>query len=68
MISRASCGSTRACTSSDESSEKTKLLVGDVAFGAGLVALGAAVWLRVTTRVDVTPVRGGAVASYGAAF
>jgi hypothetical protein len=64
------CGKTRTCTLKDEDSAKSKLLVGDIAFGAGLVSLGLATWLawRTIPSVNVHPVAGGAVVGYGAAF
>jgi hypothetical protein len=69
------CGKNgRVCSAGDETPAKTKLLVGDIAFGGGLVSLGAAVWLALrgwpsaAPAVDVHPVAGGAVVGYGAAF
>lgn len=46
----ASCGATRVCSSSDESPAKTKLLVGDIAVGVGVLALGAATWFALSSR------------------
>jgi hypothetical protein len=58
----AGCARTRTCVQSDVDSAKTKLLVGDVAVGLGLVAIGAAVYFALTApKPPSTPaVRAGA--------
>jgi hypothetical protein len=47
-----SCGATRSCAESDIDGGKTKLVVGDVAMGIGLVAIGAAVVLALVSKDD----------------
>jgi hypothetical protein len=42
------CAATRGCSVSDVNSIRTRLIVGDVLAGAGLAAVGAAVWLWVS--------------------
>jgi hypothetical protein len=73
----APCSQTHTCAQSAIDSSHTKLVIGDIAFGAGLVALGAATWIAVTSRpaeapsnghVEVRPLTGGAYVSYGAGF
>ncbi len=45
----ATCGTTHSCATSDVDAARTKVLVGDVVFGAGIVAVGAAVgWALLT--------------------
>lgn len=44
------CAVTRSCAQSDVDSAQTKLLVGDIAIGAGLVAIGAAVVLALVSK------------------
>jgi hypothetical protein len=71
------CSGAGSCTQADMDHEKhkvrTEVLVGDLAFGAGLVAVGAAVWMAVsakpkTHQVGVAPMAHGAALSYGAQF
>jgi hypothetical protein len=64
------------CSQDDVDSAKRSFLIGDVALGVGVVAIGAAAYLyftrssepRTSARVDVTPTRGGAFATFGASF
>lgn len=73
------CAKTRSCSQSEVDSAKTKLLVGDVAVGVGIVGIGAAIVLALVskdepapkpaaTRLEVKPVTGGAFATFGARF
>jgi hypothetical protein len=73
------CGRPGECAASDIDSAKrtalTKLVLGDVVFGVGVVAVGAAVWVAIAAKsearpvpLEVTPVLRGAVVSYGARF
>jgi hypothetical protein len=62
-----SCGAQHACQQSQVDSSHTKLVVGDIACGAGLVAIGAAVWIairgassEVGPQVGIAPTPGGA--------
>ncbi|HVH41339.1 MAG TPA: hypothetical protein VM925_03320, partial [Labilithrix sp.] len=48
------CAPTRSCSQADVDSAQTKLLAGDVAFGVGLVSLGAAVVLALVAK-DPSP-------------
>jgi len=43
-----SCGQTKTCTDDQTSPIKTKVLVADIAFGVGIVAIGTAVVLYIT--------------------
>jgi hypothetical protein len=43
-----SCGQTKSCTDDQVSPVKTKILVADIAFGVGIVAIGTAVVLYLT--------------------
>jgi hypothetical protein len=63
----ASCGVTRECSDDDKSRAQTKLVVGDIAVGAGLVAMGAALWiaLSATPPSPTTPQIGFAPAPLG---
>ncbi|HEY8041708.1 MAG TPA: hypothetical protein VIF15_18010 [Polyangiaceae bacterium] len=69
------CGATQACAQSDVDSSRTKLVVGDVSAAVGVLALGAATWLtlsswghapQATTAVSVVP--GGAYAVFRRTF
>jgi hypothetical protein len=73
------CGTPATCTAGDIDSSKQsaqiKLVVGDVAFGAGVVAVVAAAWLALSAKapapaaqVGVAPVIGGVVTSYAGRF
>jgi hypothetical protein len=69
------CGQTQSCSQSDVDASRTKLVVGDVAAAAGVVALGAAVWITLASwsrgpapAAAVTVVPGGAVAVWAGAF
>ncbi len=42
------CGQTKSCTDDDVSPVKTKILIADIAFGVGIVAIGTAVVLYLT--------------------
>ncbi len=42
------CGQTKSCTDSDVQPVKTKILIADIAFGVGIVAIGTAVVLYIT--------------------
>ena len=70
----ATCGITHACDESAIGRARTKLLVGDIVFGVGLAAVGAAVWWGVTgsiahkVPVSATPVAGGGLVSWQARF
>lgn len=70
----ATCGVTHGCDESAVDSARTKLVAGDILFGVGLAAVGAAVWWGVTTSsaprasVAVQPVAGGALMSWQASF
>jgi hypothetical protein len=72
-----SCG--ESCNPSQVSPVRTKLVVGDVALGVGVVSLGLAAWFYFTRKTEsppaaegaelfVTPAPGGAVAGVGAPF
>lgn len=71
---RASCGATRTCRQSDVDRVQGKLLAGDVVFGAGVLALGAAlVWglsssSRPAAGLDVHPLPGGGFVTYAASL
>jgi len=73
------CGKTKSCTDSDISPARTKLIVGDIAGGVGVVSLAVATYLFLSrskgeasisskTGLNVTPVPGGAAATFGASF
>lgn len=73
------CGRTKSCTESDISPARTKLIVGDIAGGVGVVSLVVATYLFLSrskgeaavstkTGLNVTPVPGGAAAAFGASF
>jgi hypothetical protein len=70
----ATCGVTHDCAESAVDGARTKLVAGDVVFGAGLAAVGAAVWWGLNgtsaprSSVGVTPVAGGALMSWQASF
>lgn len=58
----ATCGVSRTCTADDRDRAQTKLVVGDLLFAGGLVALGAAVVVGITSvRVGASPTAGGGV-------
>jgi hypothetical protein len=50
------------CSESQVDAARTKILIGNVGFGVGLVAAGAAVWAFVASRPSSPPARGGASA------
>jgi hypothetical protein len=69
------CGQTQSCAQSDVDASRTKLVIGDVSAAAGVVALGAAVWITVSNwrrasapAAAVMVVPGGAMASWSGAF
>jgi hypothetical protein len=70
----ATCGVTHDCDESAVDRARTKLVAGDIVFGVGLAAVGAAAWWGITTSsvprssVGVTPVAGGALVSWQAGF
>ena len=70
----ATCGVTHDCAESAVDSARTKLVAGDIVFGAGLAAIGAAVWWGITTAsaprppVAVQPVAGGGLVSWQGTF
>jgi hypothetical protein len=49
-LEAAPCASTRTCSESDVDSVRTRLVVGDVFFATGIVAIGAAAVLWLTSR------------------
>ena len=70
----ATCGVTHDCAESAVDSARSKLVVGDVLFGAGLAAALAATWWALSASpaprapVSVSPVAGGALMSWRATF
>jgi hypothetical protein len=70
----ATCGVTHSCDESAVDRARTKLVVGDIVFGVGLAAVGAAVWWGVAGSsapqipVSATPVAGGGLLSWRARF
>lgn len=70
----ATCGVKHDCASSEVDRARTKLVVGDVVSGVGLVAVGAAVWWALAApssprpSVEVRPVSGGVVMSWRGTF
>ncbi len=73
----AGCGLTHSCAQSDVDASRTKLLIGDVAVGAGIVALGVATYFALAprrspsthaARVDFAPTAGGGFVSMRAPF
>lgn len=70
----ATCGVTHSCARDDVDSARAKLVAGDILFGAGLAAVGAAVWWSINATsappspVAIQPVRGGGVLSFQATF
>jgi hypothetical protein len=71
----ASCGLTQSCSQDTIDSARTKVLVGDVAFGVGLAAVGVAVgWTLLTPAepapptLGIAPLPGGGVVSWRSAF
>jgi hypothetical protein len=70
----ATCGVTHDCDPAAVDRARTKLVVGDIVFGVGLVAVGAAVWWGITGSsapripVSASPVAGGGVVSWQARF
>ncbi len=79
---RDGCGATHSCAQSDVDAARTKLVIGDVIGGVGIVAIGIGVYLIVTGTNAPSPVRvgahraqlgflplpGGGVANVGAEF
>lgn len=65
----ATCGVSRTCTTDDKDRAQTKLVVGDVLVATGVVALGAAVVVGITSvRVGASPTAGGGVLVGSGAF
>lgn len=70
----ATCGVTHDCDPAAVDRARTKLVVGDIVFGVGLAAVGAAVWWGITgssaPRIPVraSPVAGGGLVSWQARF
>ncbi len=70
----ATCGVTHDCEPAAVDRARTRLVAGDIVFGVGLAAAGAAVWWGVTGSsappipVSASPVAGGAVVSWQAKF
>jgi hypothetical protein len=71
----AGCGVTHSCSPSDVDASHEKLLIGDATLGAGLLALGAATWLTLSSwskkpvaQVRVGRVPGGAMGVLEAHF
>jgi hypothetical protein len=78
------CGKTKTCTDSDIQPVKTKILIADIAFGVGIVAIGTAVVLYITEsgsssthaqvgkagkmKFDFAPLPGGGAAMLGGSF
>ena len=68
------CGVTHGCAEGDVDRARAKLVAGDIMFGVGLAAVGAAVWWGVSeasaTRrsVAILPLRGGGLVSWQATF
>lgn len=68
------CGVTHACDAAAIDQARTKLVAGDIVFGVGIAAVGAAVWWGVTGSsapkipVSATPVAGGALVSWHGSF
>jgi hypothetical protein len=79
---RDGCGATHACAQSDVDAARTKLVIGDVVAGLGIVAIGIGVYMIVTGSTSPSTVRvgarnaqlgffplpGGGVANIGGAF
>jgi len=64
------CAPTHSCSEADIDHSRTKLVLGDIAVGAGLVAVGAALWIGLSAHgpsqdVAVRIVPGGAVVAFG---
>ncbi len=72
----ATCGVSRTCTNDDRDRAQTKLVVGDLLFAGGVVALGAAVFVGIASsrapapsvRVGASPTAGGGVVVGSGAF
>jgi hypothetical protein len=70
----ATCGVTHDCDPAAVDRARAKLVVGDIVFGVGLAAVGAAVWWGVTGSsapripVSASPVAGGGLVSWQARF
>ena len=73
------CAQHATCSQSDVDSIRTKFTVADISLGVGLASAALAVYLYLTSsrsdsgdthtaRFDVTPVAGGAAASFGGRF
>jgi hypothetical protein len=79
---RDTCGKTHGCAEADVNATKTRLIAADVSLGVGILALGAATWLFVTSRGNaeapassaivwtpiVAPLPGGGAAGVSARF
>jgi len=79
---RDTCGKTHSCAVDDVDATKTRLIAADVSLGVGILALGAASWLFVTSRGNadapassaivwtplVTPLPGGGAAGVAGRF
>jgi hypothetical protein len=70
----ATCGVTHDCDQGAVDRARTKLVVGDIVFGVGIAAVGAAVWWGLSGSsarripVGVQPVAGGSVVSWQGRF
>ncbi len=65
----ATCGVSRTCSAGDKERAQTKLVVGDLLFAGGLAALGAAVFVGISSvRVAASPTAGGGVVVGSGAF
>jgi hypothetical protein len=68
------CGVSHGCAEGDVDSARAKLVAGDIMFGVGLAAVGAAVWWGVSgasaarSPVAILPVAGGGLVSWQASF
>ena len=70
----ATCGITHACDDAAIDQARTKVVAGDIVFGVGIVAVGAAVWWGVAGSsapkipVSAIPVAGGGLMSWQRSF
>jgi hypothetical protein len=68
------CGVTHDCDAAAVDRARTKLVVGDIVFGVGLAAVGAALWWGIAgssapqVPVSATPVAGGGLLSWQGRF
>jgi hypothetical protein len=75
LESPSGCATMQSCTASQVDTSRDKLIAGDVAVGAGLVAVAAAVWLGVAAskhtrspQIGVVPTAGGWRVSIGGRY